>query len=185
MRNLRIAIRYAKALFILSKEFELTEIIKKDMAMILETVNSTSEFQSFLISPVIKEQKKIAAIKEVFKDKIHSTTFGFLKLVIGKRRFNYIDTIAAEYLNLYRANKGLKLAEIQTAMPLEEDNKVAILQYLKDYSKHDIELAEVLRKELIGGFILKIDDIQYDASIKSKLNKLRKQYSVNIYEKGL
>ncbi len=185
MKNQRIAIRYAKALFLLSKEYKKTEEIKADMALILETADNTPDFKSFLVSPVIKEYKKNAAVKKIFENKISAITMKFISLVITKRRFNYIDYIAAQYLDLYRLDKGIKKAEIYTVVALNESNKTKIVDILKDFTQSDIELINEVEKEIIGGFVLNINDIQYDASIRNKLNKLMKEYSINIYEKVL
>jgi len=185
MKNQRIAIRYSKALFLLAKEFNLVEAIKGDMDLILEVVHTAKDFKPFLVSPIIKEEKKLKVLKEIFENKINITTLNFLNLIIGKRRFLYIDIIAEEFINLYRHDKGIKPAYIETVTPLNADNRKAVSLIVMEFAKSEIELIENIRKELIGGFILKIDDKQYDTSIKSQITKLTKEFSVNVYEKGL
>jgi len=185
MKNQRIAVRYAKALFMLSKEFNMTDKVKADMALIEEVIKNSPDFKAFLASPIIREEKKLKVIEEIFAQKINEITHKFINLIVGKRRFMYIDAIAVEYLNFFRAFKGIKKAQIQSVVPLNDENKQSILEILKAFTHTEIELIEELRKELIGGFVLKIDDKQYDASIKSKITKLTKEYSINVYEKGL
>jgi len=185
MKNIRIANRYSKALFSLSIEVNMLDVVKADMALISQTITESAELKRFLLSPVIKDEKKIKVIKSVFENKINNFTLHFIYLVVHKRRFLFIDFIAEEFLNLYRSFKNIKLARFETASPLGEKMKERITDILKDFTQKDIELYEEIKKDLIGGFILKIDDMQYDTSIKSKLVKLTKEFSVNTYEKGL
>ena len=185
MKNIRIANRYAKALFTLSLEVNLVEKVKYDMSFIAKTIADSSELKKFLLSPVIKDEKKVKIIKTLFEKHIQAFTLHFLNLIIKKRRFLYIDYIAEDYLNFYRDAHNIKLANLQTASALEPETKDKITSILEEFTQKEIELYVEIKKELIGGFVLKIDDKQYDTSIRTKLLKLSKEFSINIYEKGL
>ncbi len=185
MKNIRIANRYSKALFTLSIEQHLLEIVKEDMALIAAAFKQTVELKKVLLSPVIKEDKKINIVHQIFQPNINAFTLRFIDIIISKNRFIYIDFIAEEFLKLYRASKNIALAEIQTAVTIDAGARSKIIEILRGFTKKEIELVEELRSELIGGFLLKIDDIQYDTSIRSKLLKMKKEFSVNTYEKGL
>lgn len=185
MKNIRIAGRYAKAMFLLSTEVNLLEEVKSDMALISSTVKGSDELKKFLLSPVIKDEKKVRVIRKLFENDIQTFSLRFLNLVIHKRRFMYIDYIADEFLQLYRISKNISLAKLQTAVPLETGTRETIVGLLSSFTHSEIELLEEVRKDLIGGFVLKLEDNQYDASIRSKLLKLSKEFSINIYEKGL
>ncbi|MDD3877632.1 MAG: ATP synthase F1 subunit delta [Bacteroidales bacterium] len=185
MKNLRIGIRYAKALFSLAKEFNKADAIKNDMELIQLTIKGSADLKRFLESPIVREDKKLVVVKELFESKTDLVTLRFVSLIIKKRRFPFIDIIASEYLNLYRVEKGIKPAYLQTTVPVDEYNRNAIIDVLKDYTKTEIELIEDIRKDLIGGFVLKLDDKLYDTSIKAKILRLNNEFSVNTYEKGL
>jgi len=185
MKNVRIANRYSKALFSLSIELNLIDDVKNDMSLISKTIAESRELKRFLLSPVNKDEKKVKIVNKIFGPHINKFTLSFLGIIIHKRRFVYIDYIAEEFLNLYRNYKNIKFAYFQTASALDEDSKEKIINILKDFTHKEIELYEEIKKELIGGFILKVDDYQYDTSIKTKLLKLTKEFSVNTYEKGL
>lgn len=185
MKNIRIANRYSKALFTLSIEQQIVENVKEDMAFIAAMFRETAELKKVLLSPVIKDDKKINIVHQIFQSRINAFTLRFIDIIINKNRFVYIDYIAQEYLKFYRLYKNIVLAEMQTVTILEKEARVKIIDILKNFTKKDIELVESLKSELIGGFVLKIDDIQYDTSIKAKLLKLRKEFSINTYEKGL
>ena len=185
MKNIRIANRYAKALFSLSIELNLLDVVKEDMVVISQTITDSKELKRFLLSPVNKDEKKIKIISQIFESHINKFSLKFLGIIISKRRFVFIDYIALEFLNLYREYKNIKLAYFQTASALDDNSREKIIDILKDFTQHDIELYEEIKKELIGGFVLKIDDNHYDTSVKTKLLKLTKEFSVNTYEKGI
>ena len=185
MKNVRIASRYSKALFSLSIELNKIDEVKDDMKLISETIAESPELKRFLLNPISKDDKKIKILNEIFGNYINKFTLKFLDIIIRKRRFVYINYIAEEFLNLYREHKNIKLAYFQTASAIDDESKGKIINILKDFTQHDIELYQEIKKELIGGFVLKIDDNQYDTSIKTKLLKFTKEFSVNPYEKGL
>ena len=142
MKNIRIANRYSKALFSLSIEMNLIDIVKADMSLISQTIKESPELKRFLLSPVIKDEKKIKVIKGIFENHINKFTLRFINLVIHKRRFLFIDYIADEFLNLYRSFKNIKLAHFETASPLGDKMKEKVTGILKDFTKKEIELYE-------------------------------------------
>jgi len=185
MKNIRIANRYSKALFTLSLEQNIVENVKDDMSLVSGAFKQSAELKRVLLNPVVKDDKKISIVYRIFQNNISPFTLRFIDIIIRKNRFVYIDYIAEEFLKYYRDYKNISLAEMQTASPLEAEARNRIIEILKDFTKKDIELIEAIRSELIGGFVLKINDIQYDTSIKAKLLKLKKEFSINTYEKGL
>jgi len=185
MKNIRIAHRYAKALFGLSIEMDVLENVKSDMEFILNTITASDELKKFLLCPVIKDEKKIKVIKTLFDNKIQQFTIRFINLIIQKRRFLYINYIAEEFIALYRNHNNIVLASFITAKEMQVAVRDKVLGILQEFTHKDIELIEEVRKELIGGFVLKIDDKQYDNSIRTKLLRISKEFRVNIYEKGL
>lgn len=185
MKNIRIANRYSKALFTLSMEQKIVENVKEDMALIAAIFRETAELKKVLLSPVIKDDKKINIVHQIFQSRINAFTLRFIDIIISKNRFIYIDFIAEEFLKIYRIYKNIALAEIHTPVSIDAEARNRIIKILNGFTKKEIELVEEIRNDLIGGFLLKIDDIQYDTSIRSKLLKMKKEFSVNTYEKGL
>ena len=78
---------------------------------------------------------------------------------------------------------GIKLAKFRSAIDINENIKLQVIQVLKNIFASDIELVTIVEPKLIGGFVLSIDGKRYDASIRNKLNRLSKEFKINIYEK--
>jgi len=177
----RIAGRYARALFSLALEKAQVEDIYKDMVLLKEVCEKNSDFVHFLGSPIINHGKKVAVFKALFFEKLTPLSFNFLTILIKKRRELIIREIATEFVLLYKEHHNIKTVYFQTASPVSEKN----IQQLKDVVgkqlSSKIELIQTVNENLIGGFIFKVDDLQYDATIRRNINRLKKEYNINIY----
>lgn len=184
MKDGKIAIRYAKALFEFSIEQNILENAFQDMSLISKVSKENRNFRRLLLNPIIKTHKKNEIISEIFKDKIHEITLRFLVIIIKKRRDIYIDLIAEQFIHLYKEHKNIKVINLQTAIEIDENIRKKIISILEAETNSEIELIEEVKKELIGGFILKVDDQQFDSSIRNRISKLTREFEGNIYAKG-
>ncbi|MCF8297599.1 MAG: ATP synthase F1 subunit delta [Saprospiraceae bacterium] len=184
MKDGKIAIRYAKALFEFSIEQNILENAYQDMSLILKVCQENRNFRRLLINPIIKTHKKNEVISEIFKGKIHEITLSFMVIIIRKRRDIYIDLIAEQFINLYKEHKNIKVVHLQTAIEIDESLRKQIIGILEVETKSEIELIEEVKEELIGGFILKVNDQQFDSSISNRISKLSREFEGNIYAKG-
>lgn len=176
-----VASRYAKSLIDLAVETKQLEAVREDMRLIKQVCQENREFVIMLESPVVKTDKKMAIFKSVFGGKISVTTQSFLDIIAKKRREGYIDNIAFAFDEQYKAFKNITSAVITTAVKLDDATKKKVLEIVKQQYKGEIELVEKTDKNLIGGFVLTINDKQIDTSIRRKLNDLKKNFSGNLY----
>lgn len=181
MKEVRIAKRYAKALFDFALEKDIPDEVNDDMILIDEVCEMNRDFLLLLVSPVVKYDKKIVIIKEIFEDHINDITLSYLQLITRKRREKYIPDISREYIRVYKEFRGIKTIRLITATPADEDIRQKVLTRIKKYVDARIELIEEVNEDLIGGFILIFDDKQYDASILKSIQLLKKDFEENIY----
>lgn len=170
-----INVRYAKAFFSLAKEKGLTAELQKDASLISSVCNSISDFIILINSPIVSTSGKIKAIKSIFEGKVNSYSLNFLVLIAENRREKYIPGIFRNLEELYRKEEGIKSAIITTAKPLNENTIEQIRQSLEKKFNVKVELSQVIDAEIIGGFVLRIDDNQYDASISTELKKIKEK----------
>lgn len=183
MVETRVASRYAKSILDLSLEQGSLEKVYADMQMIYEACKDNNELAVFLKSPVIKTDKKRAVLKQLFGGKVSPITEGFIDLMASKKRENYLQPIASEFIKQYKRHKHILTAVITTASGLDDNLRKQALELVKKSSDSEIELVEKVDKKLIGGFVLTIGDKQVDASILRKLNDLKKGFNENPYVK--
>jgi F-type H+-transporting ATPase subunit delta len=183
MKNTKVSKRYATALLEFALEKSFLENARDDMETILMVYNSSKEFRMFLSSPVISSSRKIAVINELFSSKVSQGTLSYLVTLVKKRREMNIGTIAAEFLKLYKDYKNIKSATLKTAVAIDDETRTRIISMVKEKFGCEVELEEEVNPALIGGFILKVGDYQFDTTIFSELNHLRKQFQQNVYKK--
>jgi len=184
MQDTRIDKRYAKALFDIAIEQNLLEEIYADMNSIRKVCLSNRDFVHMLFSPIIKSNKKLAIINEIFGKEFNVVTLEYFQIIIRKRREEFIAGIAEAFTELYKEHKGIKTAYLKTAVAIDDTLRNRIKEMLHAQTGCEIELVEMLKKDLIGGFVLTMDDKQYDASILKQIKELHKDFDVNLYVKG-
>ncbi|HZL12190.1 MAG TPA: ATP synthase F1 subunit delta [Prolixibacteraceae bacterium] len=168
-----INVRYAKAFFTLAKEKGLTIELRKDAGLIASVCSSSRDFNLMLESPVVKTSNKINAIKRIFEGKVNLLSLKFLVLITENKRESYLAGIFRNLENLYRQEEGIKTAILTSAEPLDEALVLQVRKILETEFNAKIELSETVDDELIGGFVLRVDDNQYDASISTQLRKIK------------
>jgi F-type H+-transporting ATPase subunit delta len=182
MRPGRIAGRYAKALFELAGEQNLLEAVHNDMVQLKNICESNKDFRHLLESPIISQGKKTAVFKAVFFDNINLMSYRFLEIIIKKRREVLVAEIAQEFINLYNDFLNIKTVVLKTAIKANDVLVVQLKNILQEQLKANIEMVETVNPNLVGGFVLTYEDKQYDASIRRNINRLKKEYNINIYE---
>lgn len=174
MKTIRVAQRYAKALYDLAAEENAQHKVFADMKLI-SVISKEKDFKNLLISPIINSGKKVEATVAVFDGKVQKLTLEFLKLIIRKKREYTIPQVAVQFDDIYKATNGILSTEIQSAVALDENIRKQLVEKLKKQTKaNEIDLKESVDQDLIGGFVLKYQNQQYDASIRRQLSELKK-----------
>ena len=179
MLTSKVAKRYAQGLLNFTQEAGSTDSVYTEMVDLAKTVAGSKELQNFFASPVIEGKKKISIALEIFKD-FSPVTQSLLQLIIKQGREQHMQNIAQEFINKVDEINGVQRVTLTTAAQLSEEN---ISKVLKSSSllNHDnkFEISTVIDPSLLGGYILRVGDQQIDASVRSKLGKLRKEFQLN------
>ena len=179
MIETKVAKRYAKSLIGLSNEKGSLDAVNSDMKLFVSVCEENRDLAHLIANPIINSDKKLSILKQIFGEKINKITMTFFEIVIRKGREKYLIQIAKEFTGQYKVLKGIQTAEITSAVGLDERLRKQIYDLVKGDSKSEVELVEKVDNKLIGGFVLRIGDKQYDASISSSLRKLAQSFSSN------
>ncbi|OSZ82848.1 ATP synthase F1 subunit delta [Chitinophagaceae bacterium IBVUCB1] len=182
MPNPRLASRYAKALLDLAVEQNAVEAALQDVRLLDATCRQSRDFANMLRSPIIKADKKHEIVMAIVGNKMHTLTQAFLKLLVSKGREANLPEIAVAFLEQYKAMKNIKTVKLTTAQPLSDTVKQAIInKIVATVHKGEIEVTEAVDPNIIGGFILQMDDKLVDASVRRDLKDVKAQFQKNIY----
>lgn len=176
MNESRVAIRYAKATLDLSVEEKATEVVEKDMRTVVKTISDSKELQEMLKSPVIRGSVKKNALLSVFKG-CHSITEGLIATLTSNKRISLFNEVALKYIILNEQLKGQNVAFVTTAVPITADLEKSILEKVSEFTGNKVSLRNKVDEKIIGGFVLRVGDLQYDASISNKLNSLKREFT--------
>ena len=174
MNESQISVRYAKALFKSAVEKKILDAVNKDMDLLTETCK-LDNFQYMLELPSLQPSQKSKFISSIFAKNMSDTSMALIHLVIKNKRETYLPGIARNFRDLYRTEKGIRSAELVTAIEVDDSTIDSIRELIKKAFDSDVELTSSVDGDLIGGFVLKIEDQQYDSSVASNLKRIKKQ----------
>jgi len=182
----RIATRYAKSLINLGVETEVLETLNTDISVVKEALENR-DLYLLVKSPIIKADKKIAIFKEIFGSSFNKVTMMFLELITKKGREIYLPEIATAFFEQYKKLKHVTAVKLITASPMSEEVLARIKSTLLDSTSTDqnVELETEVDPELIGGFVIQMDDKLYDASVVYKLEQIKQKFTSNKYIKSI
>jgi F-type H+-transporting ATPase subunit delta len=175
MNESLITVRYAKALYEFATEQKKEKNVLKDVEMLLETCTQSAEFVAFLGNPLIRENKKADVIDALFKEKTDPLTLKFMHLLLDNKREIYLAGICRHFIKLNKQTMGIQSATITTAQPLTETHKKEIYEYISGRFKMKTDMSEKVDPGIIGGFILRVEDQQINASLQAQLKKIKRE----------
>ncbi|MBQ0735295.1 ATP synthase F1 subunit delta [Aquimarina celericrescens] len=172
----RAAIRYAKAVLSLAQDKKATEDVQKDMQSIIITVQDSAELKMVLNSPLIKSEVKLASLREIFKN-TGSITQQLFDTLIQNKRVDLLAEVAKQYIVLFDRLNNTQVAKVTTAVPLDKALSKKVSDKVKQLTGNEAILENIVDESIIGGFILRVGDLQYNASIANKLINLKRELS--------
>jgi F-type H+-transporting ATPase subunit delta len=171
MSATQIPYRYAKALFDYAQSTNELDRVYSDMQLINKSVDENRELNRVFHSPILKPAKKVEVFNAIFKNHLSKQTLDFVDMLIDKGRENYMEAIAEAFVHMHNQNNNITEAQITTAVALDDNLRTNIKAKLKAQLNREIVLIEKVNPEILGGYILRVNDKQEDKSLTSKLNK--------------
>ena len=176
MSDSRAALRYARAILDLAVENKATEALEADMQSIVGTISDSNELREMLASPVVQGGAKKRALLSIFSE-CHKITEGAIGMLVDNKRIAMLEEVALKYLFLNEKLKGKDIAFVTTAVPLTADLEKKVLAKVGDLTGSKVTIENKIDEKIIGGFILRVGDLQYDASIANKLSSLKREFT--------
>lgn len=181
MKGARPALRYARAILNLSKETGIETEVNADMQFIKATISENDDLQTMLKSPVIKAADKKKVLNALFTDKVNAISLGLFNLLEENKRMVMLEPIASQYTIIYDYLKSMNIAKVTTAVPLTKDLEEKVLNKIIELTGNKTSIENSIDPSILGGFIIRVGDMQYDASISNNLNELRREFDNSQY----
>lgn len=174
MSEVRAALRYAKAIMELAVDQNKVRAVESDMRTVQETVAENDNLREMLASPIVKTSDKEAVLNGIFKDS-DMLSKELFALLGRNKRIGLLSEVARQFVLLYERMQGQDVAHVVTAVPLTAELEKKILARLKQITGKEVTVENVVDPSLIGGFVMRVGDLEYNASVASKLSNLKRE----------
>jgi len=178
MIETRAAIRYAKAILSVATHNKSSDKILLEMNQIAHAIVSNPALNEALKSPVVKLSEKLGVLDKVFNSFSAEVKLLFQTLAQNKR-IDLLEEISLQYKRLYDQLNNKEDATVTTAVPMTPAMEIKVTGKLKTLSSKEISLKKIVDETILGGFILRVGDQQYNASVSNQLNELKNKFQIN------
>lgn len=169
-----VASRYATALFDLAKEQGAVETIEGELRFLQSAIDDSGELRGFLKSPIYDRAEQMAVIEALAeKAGFGALASNFLKLIAKNRRLFALEDMIRAFAQLAADDRGEVSAEAMTAAPMSDDQVKALRLEIERMVGKAVNLETRVDPDLLGGLIVKIGSKMVDASLRTKLNRLK------------
>ena len=169
-----IAQVYARSLFEVAKEHDALDEVHEQLDEFADAMNDNRELQLFFFSPYFSSEEKKEGVDKVIEDG-NEHFVNFLELVAERHRMPAIFRMRREFDELWRKENKLLPVRITSAVQLDEDLVREIGERIEDQTGQRIELDANVDPDVIGGLVLRVGNVVMDASVRGRLERLRKE----------
>jgi F-type H+-transporting ATPase subunit delta len=169
-----IAAVYARSLFEVAKEQDKLDVVRDQLGAFTDALNETRELQVFFFSPYFSTQEKEDGLERAVAD-ADPVVLNFLTLLISKHRMPVIFRVRADYDRMWEEENRLLPVEITSAVELDEEIVSQLGDRISEQTGRTVELSSRVEPDILGGIVVQVGNSVLDASIRNRLDQLRRQ----------
>ena len=169
-----IAQVYAQALHQLAESRGMADDVLEELRWLAGQIAEQPGLEHFVSSPLIDGGDRAKSLDKMFRGKLSDITVDSLQVINRKGRLAAVPAIATAFADRHRKHRGQVDVEVVTATEVSEETKTRIVQALRDYTGSEPDLTLRVDPSLIGGIVLRVGDEKADASVKSKIEIVRR-----------
>ncbi len=169
-----IAQVWARALFEVAKEHDLLDKVREQLGAFVDALGENRDLMVFFFSPYFSTQEKKDGLKRAVTDAEPVFT-NFLEALIERHRMPALFRIKARYEVLWEDERDLLPVEVTSAVELDKSTISSIGERIGEQTKRTVELSSKVDPDILGGIVLRVGNVILDASIRNRLEQLRKQ----------
>ncbi len=169
-----IAQVYARALFEVAKEHDLLDDVRDDLTAFAQALSDDRGFAVFFFSPYFSTAEKKDGLKKAVTG-AEPVFMNFLEALIERHRMPVIFRIRDRYQDMWEDERDLLPVQVTSAVALDESTVASIGKRIGEQTERTVELSSTVDPDILGGIVLRVGNVILDASIRNRLEKLRKQ----------
>lgn len=175
MKDIRVARRYAAALFGVANRDGILDAVAADLTLISRFLADVPYLRAVLMQPLVSDTRKYTVVDEAFGDRVTASSLNFFKLLIRKRREDLVSECIREFRALLAEHTNMVEAEAWTAVPLSPEQTERLTQSLQALTGKTVRLTAAVDHTLVGGVVVRLGDLIIDGSVRGKLERLERQ----------
>lgn len=179
MSHFRVARRYARALITLAEEQNKLETVVGDLNRISTLIGSSRELVLFLKNPSFGKDKKRKVLDVLLSKMVDELTHKFILLLVQKGRENIIREIIHHFKLMVDEQMGIVRADVRSVIALDPKQEKSLKRQLEGYTGKKVEVTFSLDRSLQGGFLARLEDTVFDASVRRQFELLEKKFMSN------
>ena len=168
--------RYAKAIIELAQTEKLEDNLLDDFNMIHSTIVENKDLKLMLSSPLVEVSKKESVLLEIFKT-AQPLVHKLIKTLATNNRVDILKEVSEDYISIYNAQHNIQSATVITAVEMTKDIEEKVQEKIKEITGFTASLTNQVDETILGGFVLRLKDLQFDASVSASLNRFKRQLS--------
>jgi F-type H+-transporting ATPase subunit delta len=165
---------YARSLFAVAREHDKLDLIHEQLTEFAAAVSANRDLQTFFFSPYFASAEKEDGLERMLEG-VDETLLNFLKLLIEKHRMPVIFRISAEFERLWEEENRLLPVEITSAVALDPATTQSLGETIGERAGRKVTLAANVDPNILGGIVVRVGNSILDASIRTRLEQLRRQ----------
>lgn len=169
-----VALVYAEALHDLAEARGASDEVLEELRWLASQIEEQPELERFFTSPLIDAGDRAKSLDKMFRGKLSDTTVDGLQVINRKGRLGILPAIARAYADRHRALRGMVDVEVVTATEVSGATRDRIAEAMRKYTGSEPDLTLRVDPSLIGGIVLRVGDRKADASVKSKIETVRR-----------
>lgn len=168
---------YAQAVFELARAEGQLDRVESELFSIAQAMDRSPELRSTLTDPQLPLDKKQSIVDDLIEGRASSLTVGLVQFIVGQGRASELPSIAQAFVETAAASRQKAVAEIRSAVPLDDETVDRLAAALGRATGKNVEPKVIVDESVIGGLVARVGDIVIDGSIARRVNSLREAIS--------
>ncbi|HZM38354.1 MAG TPA: ATP synthase F1 subunit delta [Acidimicrobiales bacterium] len=165
---------YADALFNVARAEGTLRDVEEDLFRFSQTLQGSDELREALTDPAIPAARRQQIVEDLLGGRASSTTVALVSMVVGTGRARELPAIIHELVEMIAAEANKAVAEVRTAVALNQDQQDRLAKALGEATGRQVTLKVVIDPSVLGGVVAQVGDTVIDGSVRTKLERLRK-----------
>ena len=174
------SIGYARAIFEIARSEGDIERVADELFRIARTLESEHELRQALTDINLAPEGKEKFLEDLLGERVSPHTLNVLKFVVGQGRARDLVKIADELARLAEEESKREIAEVRTAVPLDENQSKKLADALGKATGKNVSLKVIVDPSVLGGVYARVGEVVIDGTVRHKLQNLREHLKVNV-----